>query len=117
MEFYRAGDSRPLVQFTGERMAAFPEVPTAKELGHDIEYYMQRSINGPAGMDPEAVTWYRDLFRTLFESEEWQAFCVSDGLTCDSFVTGDELAAFHSEQLDRHRALIESVGAEAITGE
>jgi tripartite-type tricarboxylate transporter receptor subunit TctC len=73
-EFYRAGDSRPLVQFTGERMAAYPDVPTAKELGHDIEYYMQRSINGPPGMSDEARQWYIDLFKTLYESEEWQKY-------------------------------------------
>ena len=45
-EFMRAGKTKPLVQFTPERMAAYPDVPTAKELGHDIVYFMQRSING-----------------------------------------------------------------------
>jgi len=117
MEFYRAGNSIPLVQFTSERMEAFPDTPTSIELGHDIEYYMQRSINGPAGMDPEAVAWYQDLFKTLFESEEWQNFCVSDGLTCDEWVGGSDLAEFHQAQLQRHKALIEQVGAAAITGE
>ena len=68
-EFMRAGQSKPLVQFTGERMAAYPDIPTAKELGHDIEYYMQRSINGPPGMSAEARQWYIDLFKTLYESE------------------------------------------------
>lgn len=116
-EFYRAGDSKPLVQFTGERMAAYPDVPTAKELGHDIEYYMQRSINGPPGMSPEARQWYIDLFKTLYESEEWQKFCVDDGLDCTEWVAGDDLAAFHSAQLDRHKALIEEVGADALTSE
>ena len=117
MEFYRAGNSKPLVQFTGERMAAFPDVPTAKELGVDIEYYMQRSVNGPPGMDPEAVEWYTNLFQELFDSEEWQSFCVSDGLTCDAMMKGDELATFHDTQKVAHIELIESVGAAAITGE
>jgi tripartite-type tricarboxylate transporter receptor subunit TctC len=35
-EFMRAGDTKPLVQFTDERMEAFPDVPTAKEQGIDI---------------------------------------------------------------------------------
>jgi tripartite-type tricarboxylate transporter receptor subunit TctC len=116
-EFMRAGETKPLVQFTPERMAAYPDVPTAKELGHDIVYFMQRSINGPPGMSKEAQEWYIDLFKTLFESEEWQTFCKEDGLTCDEWVAGDELAAFHMEQGKRHADLIESVGAEAITGE
>ncbi|MEM1362835.1 MAG: tripartite tricarboxylate transporter substrate binding protein [Pseudomonadota bacterium] len=117
MEFYRAGNSKPLVQFTAERMAAFPDTPTAKELGVDIEYYMQRSVNGPPGMDPEAVEWYTNLFQELFDSEEWQAFCVSDGLTCDTMMKGDDLAAFHAKAAQDHSDLIQAVGAAKITGE
>ncbi|MEM6385316.1 MAG: tripartite tricarboxylate transporter substrate-binding protein [Pseudomonadota bacterium] len=117
MEFYRAGNSKPLVQFTGERMTAFPDTPTAKELGVDIEYYMQRSVNGPPGMDPEAIAWYTDLFGELFASQEWQDFCTSDGLTCDTFMNGTDLAEFHATQKVAHEQLIEQVGASAITGE
>jgi tripartite-type tricarboxylate transporter receptor subunit TctC len=116
-EFMRAGETKPLVQFTPERMAAYPDVPTAKELGHDIVYFMQRSINGPPEMSKEAQEWYINLFKTLFESEEWQTFCKEDGLTCDEWVAGDALAAFHKEQGKRHADLIEAVGAAAITGE
>jgi len=117
MAFYEAGDSKPLVQFTGERMPSFPDVPTAKELGVDIEYYMQRSVNGPPGMSPDAVEFYTNLFQELFDSEEWQNFCVSDGLTCDTMVKGSELGEFHATQFVAHQALIEQVGAKAITGE
>jgi tripartite-type tricarboxylate transporter receptor subunit TctC len=116
-EFYRAGQSKPLVQFTGERMAAYPDIPTAKELGVDIEYYMQRSINGPPGMSKEAQEWYINLFKTLYESEEWQKFCVEDGLDCTEWVAGDDLAKFHDAQIKRHTDLINAVGAKAITGE
>ncbi len=116
-EFYRAGQSKPLVQFTGERMAAYPDIPTARELGVNIEYYMQRSINGPPGMDPEAQAWYIDLFKTLYESEEWQQFCIDDGLDCTEWVAGDDLAQFHATAIAAHKELIESVGASAITGE
>ncbi len=116
-EFMRAGQTKPLVQFTPTRMAAYPDVPTAKELGHDIVYFMQRSINGPPQMSKEARDWYVDLFKTLFDSEEWQTFCKEDGLTCDEWVAGDNLAAFHAEQGKRHKDLIDAVGAAAITGE
>jgi len=117
MEFFRAGQSKPLVQFTGERMAAFPEVPTAKELGIDIEYYMQRSVNGPPGMDPEAQAWYENLFNELYNSAEWQDFCASEGLDCPGMMKGAELGEFHKTQLTAHIQLIEQVGADALTGE
>ncbi|MEZ5933136.1 MAG: tripartite tricarboxylate transporter substrate-binding protein [Alphaproteobacteria bacterium] len=116
-EFMRAGETKPIVQFTAERMAAYPDVPTADELGHNIEYYMQRSINGPPGMSAEAQEWYINLFKTLYESEEWQQFCTDEGLFCDEWVAGADLASFHTAQLERHKALIEKVGADAITSE
>ncbi|MGK7651599.1 Bug family tripartite tricarboxylate transporter substrate binding protein [Roseovarius sp. B08] len=117
MEFWRAGNTKPLVQFSAERMAAFPDVPTAMELGVEIEYYMQRSVNGPPDMDPEAVDWYVNLFQELFDSEEWQAFCKSDGLTCEKMMKGEDLATFHENQKVAHEKLIEKVGAASITGE
>ena len=117
MEFWRAGNTKPLVQFSAERMPAFPDVPTAKELGVEIEYYMQRSVNGPPDMDPEAVEWYVNLFQELFDSEEWQAFCKSDGLTCETMMKGEDLATFHANQKVAHEKLIEKVGAASITGE
>ena len=36
---------------------------------------------------------------------------------CDEWVAGQELAEFHQAQLERHKNLIEKVGATAITGE
>ncbi len=116
-EFFRAGNTKPLVQFTAERLPAYPDVPTAKELGVDIEYYMQRSLNGPPEMSAEAQAFYIDLFKQVFDSEEWQQFCVDDGLDCGEWSAGDDLAEFHAVQLKRHVELIEAVGAEAITGE
>lgn len=116
-EFARAGETKPIVQFTDERTEAYADVPTAKELGHDIVYYMQRSINGPPGMSADAQAWYIDLFQKLYESEEWQKFCTDEGLDCEAWVAGSDLAAFHTTQLERHKELIASVGADAITGQ
>ena len=116
-EFYRAGNTKPLVQFTASRLPAYPDVPTAKELGHDLQYYMQRSINGPPGMSEAAQNWYIGLFRELFESDEWQKFCVDDGLACEEWLAGDDLRDYHLTEIQKHRQLIESVGAGAITGE
>ncbi len=116
-EFYRAGETKPIVQFTAERLAAYPDVPTAKELGVDMQYYMQRSINGPPGMSAEAQQFYINLFKALFDSQEWQQFCTDDGLACDTWLAGDDLGMYHQEQIALHKELIESVGASAITGE
>jgi tripartite-type tricarboxylate transporter receptor subunit TctC len=117
MGFYQAKQSTPLVQFTDERLELFPDVPTAKEMGHDIVYFMQRSYNAPPGMSKEAQAFYIDLFGKVFNSDTWQKYCQDEGLMCEEYVSGDALAAFHEKQLARHVALIEKVGAAAITGQ
>jgi len=117
MSFYQAGQSKPLVQFTDERLSTFPDVPTAKELGTDVVYYMQRSFNAPPGMSAEAQAFYIGVFEKVFNSDQWQKYCTDEGLMCEEFVSGDDLAEFHTAQLARHKALIEKVGAAAITGE
>ena len=117
MGFYQADQSKPLVQFTDERLELFPDVPTAKESGHDIVYFMQRSFNAPPGMSSEAQQFYIDLFEKVFKSDTWQKYCQDEGLMCDEYVSGAELGEFHQQQLARHEALIEKVGAAAITGE
>jgi tripartite-type tricarboxylate transporter receptor subunit TctC len=78
---------------------------------------MQRSFNAPPGMSKEAQQFYIDLFGKVFASKQWQDYCNDEGLMCEKYVAGDELAAFHEKQLVRHRELIAKVGAKAITGE
>ncbi len=117
IDYWRANMSRPLVQFTDERQDIFPNVPTAQEQGTDIVYYMQRSINGAPSMSQAAQQWYIDLFSKVFRSDQWRAYCESEGMNCEEWVAGSELAAFHRDNFARHRELIEQVGAEAIMGE
>lgn len=116
-EFWRAGMSKPIVQFTDERHELYPDVPTAKEEGYDLVYYMQRSVNGPPGMSSEAQEFYMNVFQELFESEEWKNYCESEGLDCAEWIAGEDLAEFHETAYQRHVNLIEKVGATAITGE
>ncbi|MHC8509488.1 MAG: Bug family tripartite tricarboxylate transporter substrate binding protein [Rhodospirillales bacterium] len=112
--YYLAAQTQPLVQFTPERTDAYPDIPTARELGHDIVYFAQRSVNGPPDMSKEAQEWYINLFETLFNSDEWQAFCKGYGLTCDEWIAGSDLAALHAEQIKLHKDLISKIGAAAI---
>jgi tripartite-type tricarboxylate transporter receptor subunit TctC len=107
--FYQAGKSRPLAAFTPERLAAFPNVPTFKELGHDMVYYMQRSVVGPPKMPVEARVFYQDVFRKVNESAEWKEYTSKKALF-RSFLTGDELMAYFLAEREKHRALLKSTG-------
>lgn len=109
--FFEAGQSRPLVAFTPDRLSQFPDVPTSGEAGHgDLVYFMQRSINAPPGMSAEAQAYYIDLFKKVFDSKEWQDFCASDGIFCDEWLSGGDLAAYHQTEKAKHMDLLKGMG-------
>ncbi len=111
MGFFEAGKSRPLMALTPERLPQFPDVPTSGELGHDdLVYYMQRSINAPPGMSAEAQEYYINLFKQVFDSAEWQDFCSSDGIFCDEWLAGSDLAAYHQTEKTKHEGLLKGMG-------
>ncbi len=69
----KAGKARPLAQFGGERSKALPDVPTMKELGFNLEYYLWVGLFAPKGTPASVVTYLRtatdkaahsDLFKT-----------------------------------------------------
>ena len=107
--FYEAGDVVPLVAFSDERLAAFPDVPTIKELGKDFSYYNQRAVVGAPGMSDEAAAYYQQLFDTIYNSEEWQGYMVSESLS-PLWMSPDEQKAYWQTQLDRHKELLAAMG-------
>lgn len=111
MGFWQAGKSRPIAAFTPERLAVFPDVPTATELGHDLVYWMQRSFVGPKDMPAEAVAYYTAMFEQLSQSEEWQTYTEEKALMAD-FLTGDELQAYFLEERAKHAAILQEMEGE-----
>ncbi len=109
MGFYNAGKSVPLVAFTPERLAAFPDVPTARELGHDIVYAMQRSFVAPKGMPEEAVAYYTAMFEKLSQSEEWQTY-TSEKALMPAFLTGQPLQEYFLAEREKHQAILDAMG-------
>jgi tripartite-type tricarboxylate transporter receptor subunit TctC len=108
--FYKAGKAVPLVAFTPERLAAFPDVPTARELGHDIVYAMQRSFVAPPGMPQEAVDYYTAMFEKVSQTEEWKTY-VAESALMPAFLTGDDLQAYFLAERDKHAKILETIEA------
>jgi tripartite-type tricarboxylate transporter receptor subunit TctC len=108
MGFYKADKVRPIATFTTDRLEVFPDTPTMTELGHPLEYSMQRSFVGPQDMDPAAVAYYTKIFEQLNALPEWQQYTVDEALEAD-FLTGDELQAYFLRERDKHAELLKSI--------
>lgn len=109
MGFWKAGKVRPIVAFTPERLDIFPDVPTAKELGHDIVYWMQRSFVAPKGMPAEAVAYYTKMFQKLSETQEWQTYAAEKALVAE-MINGQELHDYFMVERDKHAAILAEMG-------
>ena len=108
--FYESGDVIPLVAFTDERLALFPDVRTLKETGGDFSYFMQRAVVGAPGMSDDALAYYNDLFQKVFDTDKWQGYRTKKALL-GAKIEGDELRAYWDTQRERHLVILRASGA------
>src|SRR5262245_43021493 len=65
----RAGKARPLAMFGAERAKSLPDVPTMKELGYNVEYYLWVGLFAPKGTPDRIVTYLRDNIKKAAQGE------------------------------------------------
>jgi len=65
----RAGKARPLAMFGAERAKSLPDVPTMKELGYNVEYYLWVGLFAPKGTPDRVVTYLRDNIKKAAQGE------------------------------------------------
>jgi len=107
--FYESGDVIPLIAFSDERLPNLPDVRTVKELGKDFSYYNQRAVVGAPGMSAEAAAYYQDLFKKIYETEEWQGYLKSESLEPLPMDAAAQ-KAYWETQVKRHTELLKSLG-------
>ncbi len=68
----KAGKFRVLAGTGAQRHPLLPDVPTLKELGYDLEYYLWLGLFVPKGTPEPAVKALRDATRTAVNDPEFQ---------------------------------------------
>lgn len=106
---YEAGEVRILATLSPERLDLIPDIPTVKELGHDMEWIVWRGLLGPGGMSDEAYDFWVDALGAVEASEEWQEIRDDSGIA-PLRLLGDEFAEFVADQVDDFATLSESLG-------
>src|SRR5450631_3199971 len=59
----KGGKAKPLALFGATRSKALPDVPTMKELGYNIEYYLWVGLFAPKGTPAAVVTYLRTALK------------------------------------------------------
>ena len=68
----KAGKIRGLATWGATRLAAFPEIPTMKQLGYDVEYYLWTGLFAPKNVPANAVKVLRDATRQAAQDREFR---------------------------------------------
>jgi tripartite-type tricarboxylate transporter receptor subunit TctC len=69
----KAGKLRPLANWGAKRHGAFPDVPTLKELGYNVEYYIWAGMFAPRGTPEPVMKLLRDTARRAVEDADFKS--------------------------------------------
>ncbi|HSE95804.1 MAG TPA: tripartite tricarboxylate transporter substrate binding protein [Methylomirabilota bacterium] len=69
----KAGKVRVLANSGAKRLEAFPDVPTLKELGYDVEVYLWTGLFAPKDVPAPVLKTIRDAVRRAVQDDEFKA--------------------------------------------
>jgi putative tricarboxylic transport membrane protein len=109
---WKANRVRPLAVFDIARIVEpdWKDIPTAKDaLGVDINYLMLRGIFGAPDMPKEAVEWYVNFLKKVYETPEFKEY-LSKGALKPAFATGAEYVKWVEGAEQLHKELMTKGG-------
>ncbi len=110
LEQVRAGKVKVIATLEDERLPLFPDAPTLKESGIEVEIPQQfRGIVGPPNMPDEAVTYYQDVFKRVTETEEWRKYAEENALTT-TYKPSNEWGEFLEQQEKLLSGVLDELG-------
>lgn len=102
-------DLDPVAVFGSERSEAFPDVPTLKELGKDLEFSTWFGIVGPAGMPADVVAKLESACSQSVENANFKEALAKLG-TPIRYQDSEAFEAFVKSQYESLGAVIDAAG-------
>lgn len=99
----------PVAVFGNERIDAFPDVPTLKELGKDLEFSTWFGLVGPANMPEDVVARLQSTCAETVESANFKDALAKFG-TPIRYMDSEAFGAFVQSQYETLRAVIDAAG-------
>jgi putative tricarboxylic transport membrane protein len=105
--YVEAGQMRILA--VSEKLEAFPDVPTLKESGFDLNIIDWRLVVMPPDVPQEVQDYYIDLLKRTVETPDWKEYAAKNSLT-SNWKSQEELKQMLTETAERYGALSERMG-------
>lgn len=104
-----AGKIRPLAVSSAKRLAAFPDVPTYKDLGFNTEYYIWAGLYAPSGTPPSVVKTLRESIQKAVANPQYIEAMKKAGILID-YRDAPEFKKFAYEDGQRMLKVIRAIG-------
>jgi putative tricarboxylic transport membrane protein len=96
-----------LAMFSPERIAAFKDIPTAKEQGVDFHLSQWRGLAAPKGTDPAKIKVLHDAIKSTMDDPAFQKLANKAGMMLD-YKGGPDFVDFVKGQDKFYQELIQS---------
>lgn len=104
-----AGRIRILAAFQPERSPFYPDVPTFKELGHDVAVSLSFVITGPKGIPEATKTLFHDSIKAVLQDQAFLDFAKSREVEVNYLNSADAKAMLMTEYKE-HTELLTTLG-------
>jgi tripartite-type tricarboxylate transporter receptor subunit TctC len=105
----KAGKARPLAMFGAERAKSLPDVPTMKELGYNVEYYLWVGLFAPKGTPDTIITYLRDNINKAAHSPQFATALSNLGQDL-AYLDQAEFKAFWDADTKRIEEAVRQIG-------
>ncbi|ATN35960.1 hypothetical protein ACO34A_19325 [Rhizobium sp. ACO-34A] len=107
--FVESGELRYIAAASAERSGGLlAEVPTWRELGHDIVVPAWRMVVAPPNLKPEEIAYWDKAIASITATPEWKAMLDKELLVAHT-LTSAETAAYLDSEDKRYRELLGSI--------
>jgi tripartite-type tricarboxylate transporter receptor subunit TctC len=103
------GKLRALASWGATRLPAFPDVPTLKELGHDVEYYIWSGVFAPTGTPAPVVAKLRAALDRAINDDAVKAALATAGSPV-AYLDAPAFATFFESDAARLGAVVRQIG-------
>ena len=107
--FIKSGDVNALAILGDERLAAYPDVKTAKEQGLDVQGYNWRGFYMGGKVSDDAYESWAGIMKKLYDSPAWQKTAKDAGLT-PIFRGGKDFQQFAQASEEKMSAISRAIG-------
>jgi tripartite-type tricarboxylate transporter receptor subunit TctC len=105
----KSGKCRALACFSAKRAASLPDVPTLKELGHNVEFSLWVGLFAPKGTPDHAVARVREETRKAVANEQFAKAIQNIGDVV-AYLDQPDFAKFWDEDAKRVEEAVRSIG-------